>query len=526
MSLYQKYRPQSFADVVGQEAIKKTLANAIAYDQVNHAYLFVGPRGTGKTTTARLLAKAINCEKRKKGEFEPCNTCSSCKEIMQGQSLDVIEIDAASNRGIDDVRELRDKIRYAPTKAKFKIYIIDEVHMLTKESFNALLKTLEEPPKHAIFIMATTEPDKVLDTIISRVQEFDFKRATQDEVNESLTRIIDKEKINIDDQSKQLLSEMADGSFRDAVSMLDQINTQGEKITLAQVEKSLGIVEHKVIENFLENIIENKPKKAVEIIENIYDQGFDLNIFLERLMQYLRYLLLTINGLLPKSKMDKQSIEVIKKITKQLDKNKLLAMINIFLQVGKDMKYAKIPQLPLEIAVFDLTREDSVENIDQKEIEIEKDIIVKDNLPEKKIIEKKEKIKIKKIDQSKEENKVKINEKPGKVVSSNKAINTKETWQKLLKSLETKNHPLALLLKDSKPVEIKNGIFYISVKFKFYAERINDGKKHELICQTLEEITQEKLKIECVVDETPPEEKDIPEKTNNELLDNAMEIFN
>src|SRR3989304_7190271 len=184
MVLYRKYRPQKFIDVVGQEHITKTLTNSLASEKYAHGYLFAGPRGTGKTTLARIFAKALNCTGRKlaKDSFEPCNKCSSCKEITLGKSLDLIEIDAASNRGIDEIRELRDKIRFAPTSSKFKVYIVDDVHMLTKEAFNALLKTLEEPPSHAIFIMATTEPQKVLPTILSRVQRFDFKKAQSPDI--------------------------------------------------------------------------------------------------------------------------------------------------------------------------------------------------------------------------------------------------------------------------------------------------------------------------------------------------------
>ena len=221
--LYRKYRPQSFADFVGQEHIVKTITNALAMGRVAHAYLFCGPRGVGKTTIARILAKAANCENRKKDDYEPCNKCLACQEINQGKSLDIIEIDAASHTGVDDIRELRDGIRFSPTRLRYKVFIIDEVHQLSKAAFNALLKTLEEPPEYAIFILATTEIHKVPETIISRCQKFDFHRLSMEKIIERLAKIAKSEGVKIEKPALEMVAMNAEGGMRDAESLLGQI---------------------------------------------------------------------------------------------------------------------------------------------------------------------------------------------------------------------------------------------------------------------------------------------------------------
>jgi DNA polymerase-3 subunit gamma/tau len=265
--LYRKYRPQTFAEIIGQEHVVQTLTNAISSGMISHAYLFAGPRGSGKTSIARLLAKAVNCQNRKEREAEPCNQCSSCLEIMEGRSLDLIEIDAASHRGIDEVRELRDGIRFVPTKSKYKVFIVDESHMLTREAFNALLKILEEPPAHAIFVLATTEIQKMISTVISRCQRFDFRKLTSPEIIKRLEIISEKEKVKIEKAALELIALNSGGSIRDGESLLDQAltfsTTLNRELRAEDIKELLGLVEIELVSKFTDFICEKKLAKQL-----------------------------------------------------------------------------------------------------------------------------------------------------------------------------------------------------------------------------------------------------------------------
>jgi len=354
--LYRKYRPKSFAQVIGQEHIVKTVTNALKFNKVAHAYLFTGPRGTGKTTLARLLAKAVNCENRK--EFEPDNKCSACEEINQGRSLDLIEIDAASNRGIDEIRELRDGIKFSPNRLKYKVFIIDEVHQLTREAFNALLKTLEEPPAHAIFILATTEIHKVPQTIISRCQRFDFHKLTLDKIVSRLSWIADQEKVSVDKPALELIALNADGAVRDGESLLGQImSMEDKKITLREVQTILGVVDIKAVQDLVGYLVEKKNGQAISHINEVASQGYDLNQFAKSLVGYLRkmFILKVDPGLsnLVTAELTKEQIDAIIKQGEKLSQADLIKSIHLFLEAGNEIKLADFPQLPLELAVVE-----------------------------------------------------------------------------------------------------------------------------------------------------------------------------
>ncbi len=359
--LYRKYRPKTFAEIVGQEYIVKILTNAISSGMISHAYLFAGPRGTGKTTLGRLLAKALNCQNRKEGEYEPCNKCESCQEINKGNSIDLIEIDAASNRGIDEMRNLKEGIRFVPTKSKYKVFIIDECHMLTKEANNALLKTLEEPPAHAIFVLATTEIHKMIPTIISRCQTFDFRKLKIPEIIQRLEKILKKEKIEYEEPALFLIAREATGSIRDAESLLDKIisfSGKGKSIKKEVVGELLGNIETELIIQFMEYLSEKDVKKTVSFLNKSIDKGINLQQFIKALNNYLReILLLKIDSQFEDSlisSLTSEEKEKIKGFAKKLSSEEIHEILEKFMEAENKMKYSSIVQLPLELSIVEI----------------------------------------------------------------------------------------------------------------------------------------------------------------------------
>lgn len=357
--LYRKYRPQNFSEVIGQDHIVKTLTNSLASNSISHAYLFSGPRGSGKTTIARIFAKAVNCT-AKNSDVEPCDKCDSCQEIMASRSMDLIEIDAASHTGVDDVRALIEGIKFAPVKSKYKVFIIDECHQLSKSAANALLKTLEEPPSHAIFILATTEAHKMIPTIISRCQRFDFKRLHIPEIIKKLEFILKKEHIKFESSALSLIALNARGSFRDSESLLDKcINFSNGTITTQDIKELLGIVEVSQISRFVDFLIAKQPKEAIEHINAMTDEGVDLQEFAKTLVFYLRQLLLLkINPSLlnpQDSGLSQEELSTMKLQAEKLTEKDIQKMLELFIDAENKMKYATILQLPLELVVIDLT---------------------------------------------------------------------------------------------------------------------------------------------------------------------------
>ena len=362
--LYRKYRPKKFSEIIGQEHIVQTLVNAVSRDLVSHAYLFAGPRGSGKTTIARILAKAINCENRKQGKGEPCNKCSSCIEINEGRAIDIIEIDAASNRGIDEIRSLRNSIRFAPTKAKYKVYIIDEAHQLTKEAANALLKILEEPPSHAIFILATTEIHKMIATIISRCQRFDFRKLTLAEITQKLEMISAAEKMKIEKSALELIALNSEGALRDAESLLNEVlvfsgdKTGSKPIQAEDIKQLLGIVDTNLIGEFVDYIVQKKIGKAINFLNQIIEKGYDPAEFIKSLINYLRHgLIFKINPDLSNpmnTGLTKEEIEKLQTQVAGFTENEISKMLNLFMDAENKIKYASIPQLPIELAIVEV----------------------------------------------------------------------------------------------------------------------------------------------------------------------------
>lgn len=332
MSLYRKYRPQNFGNLVGQDHIKETILNELKHGHITHAYLFAGPRGTGKTSTARLIAKALNCVKL--DDLEPCDQCEFCTAISEGSLIDVMEIDAASNRGIDDIRDLREKIKFAPTRAKMKVYIIDEVHMLSKDAFNALLKTLEEPPPQVYFILATTEVHKIPETIISRCQRFDFKRIDMKTIMTRLNYIAQLEKIEVEDAAIELIARNVQGGLRDAITLFEQMIVDN-KISAEHIKEHLGIAGNEIVETFVRYLTANETEKCLHVISSVHQEGYDLGSFLREILEYLRIML----------------VDSIEKEQKE-ETAGILRMVEIFLEARERLRFSPLPQLPLEIAVL------------------------------------------------------------------------------------------------------------------------------------------------------------------------------
>ena len=523
-ALYRKYRPQTFKDLIGQNHIKITLQNEIELDSIGHAYLFCGPRGLGKTTSARLFAKAINCENRKKGESEPCNTCSSCLEVINNSSVDTIEIDAASHTGVDNVREnIIENARFTPTKSKYKVFIIDEVHMLSTAAFNALLKTLEEPPAHVIFILCTTETHKLPQTIISRCQRFDFKKVSTSEMLELLKVVVKSEGKKVTEDVLKNIVVHSEGCVRDAESLLGKVLTLGDDIDMDQAELVLPRTDFRSIAEFLEFLGEKNPTGAIELINKLVEDGVDLQIFTDGLIEFLRkILLLKINYNLSDFgiELDDDSQRSVEKLADIFTYEKLISAIELFMAKSQELKSATIVQFPLEMAVIQFDQNIVCESKDDDFTNISSGAGMRDKIKEKiqnlnhvKEAEIKiEEAKIEEIAEGKEEIVEDVVEeivepdilgnedksKPKVAIDFNKV---KENWSLISEKLLEKNFTLSSLLRISQPLRAKDNVLEIAVKSQFYKDRLECGNHQKAVEDVISEIISAEVRIKGVVQE-------------------------
>lgn len=379
LALYRKFRPQTFEEVKGQDAIVATMKNQIKADRIGHAYLFCGTRGTGKTSVAKILAKAVNCEHPVDGS--PCGECPTCKAIAKGSILNVVEIDAASNNGVDNIRDLREQVEYAPTEGRYKVFIIDEVHMLSTGAFNALLKTLEEPPAYVIFILATTEAQKIPITILSRCQKYDFKRITSDVIQKRLKELTDKEGIESEDRALAYIAKAADGSMRDALSLLDQCIAfyLGQPLSYENVLKVLGAVETEVFHALLHAIEARNTTEALKIFGEIVQNGRDLNQFVIEFTGYMRNLMILQTGADLSEILDvsEEGLERLKEDAKQIETGELIRLIRIFSELGSQIKYSSTKRVLVEVALIKLCHpqmEQSYDSLIARISQLEKEV--------------------------------------------------------------------------------------------------------------------------------------------------------
>jgi DNA polymerase-3 subunit gamma/tau len=510
MSLYLKYRPQDFKGVVGQDHIVTTLKNALKHDALTHAYLFSGPRGTGKTSLARILARSLNCTNLEEG-FEPCNNCENCQAILNARLVDLIEIDAASNRGIDEIRELRDKILFAPTQGKVKVYIIDEVHMLTKEAFNALLKTLEEPPSHAYFILATTEVHKIPETIISRCQQFNFRQITENDVVGRLEFIAKSENIQAEPDALSLIAKTSGGSLRDAIGLLEQMNMEGSVI-YQEIISRLGITGHMLIEEFFQAITGKDAGKAIEIINKINGEGQNLDQFLKEWIAYLReQMLLGLN--------ERKSVDEI------------ISYIDIFTEAKQQLNKALIPQLPLEIAIIKACgyevnassaapHKAEVPKVEIKEVQVKQS--VKEAAEEK----------VEPISDLPPQGQEfeKLSEEKTEPASELTLENIKQKWQQVLNNIETPF--IRMSFAGGEPVKLEGDDLCMSFKSSTLMDKVVSPTNQKEIMRAFEAVFGVKINLKAEVKKItlkPVTEvaKEETKKTENKpsVIDMAQEVF-
>ena len=542
-SLYQKYRPQTFSEVSGQLITIRTLTNAIKNNHIGHAYLFTGPRGTGKTTLARIFAKTINCLtprliKKENFVIEPCNQCENCNLIQDEKALDLVEIDAASHTGVDNIRALKKTVVLPPQGLKNKIYIIDEVHMLSMGAFNALLKTLEEPPAHAIFILATTELHKVPDTIVSRCQRFNITPLTQKQIIQRLSQIAKKENVVIDREAIETIALEAEGGMRDAESMLTQVMALEDKhISALEVQQILGFSSKKRVVDFIKLILTDKISRALEEVTRLQSEGISLKNFNKNILDHLRNLMIikSVNEAEQKNilSLSEEKLIEFRKNVNQVPLEKILSLIDVFEKSLEKFKQTTFPQLPLELAVAELYTKSSPSLSSQKNIQPPESTHQDNN----ENIVKKNKTQPK----NKYSKKPLVNKKPSTISNSTtQSTATKKTvtssnidlgkimekWSNVLEAIKPFNHSIHAFLKNCTPCGLKEDTLFIKTKYDFYKDKLSEAENKLTLQKVIAKIFGVSLKISFLTEtESKDMNFDAPTQKDTNILHQAMQVM-
>ncbi len=539
-ALYRKFRPKTFDDVMGQEHITTTLKNQIKNSNIAHAYLFSGTRGTGKTSTAKVFARAVNCTNSHNGN--PCNECEACQGIFDETIMDVIEMDAASNTSVEDIRDLREKAKYPPSKCKYKVYIIDEVHMISKGASNALLKILEEPPKHLIFILATTEPQRLPATVLSRCQRFDFKRITAKDIIHNMQNILDEIGINADSKGLSLIARNSDGAMRDALSLLDQcLSFSGQEMTYDYIVSVLGVVNNDIIYELTDSIIGKNADKALELIEHIVQSGKDINQFVKDLILHFRNLMVirvskNVDSILDETE---EMIERLKKQAENIDTSSIINILRILSDAETQCKWSSQPRVILEISIIKMLNEPSsndiggmIERFKRLEEKLENGDIIRETEPRKQSIPDipTKSIASEKVEEEKQEDALSDSNRSKDTIRTDIDINEiKDEWKNILKATRAKRISLHALIMEGKPISLKNGVLAIAFEdgFRFHKEAIEKSENKELVQKTINDCLNIDIEIKFVMaDDIANNNEEKQEKEQDkDLIKKVIDVF-